>query len=454
MADRPQARGRQTAFTTVSSRSLFIAGLVLIAVGATSHEWKTHNTGSAGILEGCGCRNVNNNCNYGGGTGGNPLFKGTMCDNYNTIRSFAIISAVSLYLALTLLTYRESWFFRQGLTGTAKVIDPATELLKGGQRPRDKHESWVSFVGQVLLFVSWAAGLIATAMFGSLIRDTGTASDIEYGFWIFFAGWAFVFLFWLMYMTPWFNRYFTGREDVGVSHVLSSMAIHWLLIFALVLLAVGAASSHWAKPKVHTEHVLVPDFELVVQDIHNNTGTNRSLTTIDECAETIITPNSGVGPCDRDLTPENCPNKKMHFGLWDICLCKDIKPNCKFAGARLFKGGNCDTFETSQYFVWFTLGFAALAFMPYTFGFFRTWWLPIVGPLGMTVICGIIAAATFGSVWDQEKAHKGDVNGDGFIMFVVGVGLTLVGGAIAGWTEVEKEGTWLSGFWSWFKKRG
>jgi hypothetical protein len=467
MAD--PVKDSQSALSTVSSRFLMVGGLVIIAACATSHDWKVYGGGSAGILEGCGCREVNNNCNYGGGGGGNPLFKGTMCNNYNTVRAFAIMAAGFLFIATSLLTYRESWFFRASLRGAASAVGVAkgatdsfareTEaFLPGSKSPgmslKDRqHEQWVSRAGQVFLFGSWVSGLIATAMFGSLIKDTGTASDIQYGFWIFLAGWVMVFIFAGVYLIPYFGRYFKGVENIGGRHIAVSMFIHWWLIFALALLAVGVASSHWASPKVHGEHVLVPDFELVVQDMHNNTGTNRSLTNIDDDAATLITPNVGVGDCDKDLAPENCPNKKMVFGLWDICLCKEIKPKCKWAGTRLFTGGNCDTFEASQYFVWFTLGFAALSFMPYTFGFLRTWWLPIVGPLSMTVICGIVAASTFGAAWDQEKGHKGDIDGWAYIGFVVGVGGFFLGGIIAGWTEVAKEGTWISGVWDFFKKR-
>jgi len=417
-----------------ASRFLFLAGLTLIAVANTNPEWKTFGDGEAGLLEACGCRDINMNCRYQGRH--NPddpkesvFMNSGKCDQYITARAFAVITSIVAFFAAYILNLEEAPRVLPtrpgdmplpGSEAAATAIEAATAAARVGTRPATPagyRARWASLaptkrwaLGAMTL--AMISGLITSAIFGDLIRTTGAhAEDLQWGYWIFTSGWLLTALFALGWGIS--DRWIWPGQETGWLHGITGLTIHFWSLTFLVLLVAGTASPHWAKPKIHEDYVTIPNFEKTINDTYANVGIlNRTGTTFEALGANVVTPPTGDDPAFR----------KVNFGLWDICLCQDINAECKWSKTKLFGSTRCDAFYTAHIFAWFALGFGVLSYLPHGLTTYLANWKIGAVALTLSLLTSFITLVIMGVIWNEKNDAAGKIDGWAYISFGVGTG--------------------------------
>jgi len=448
-------------FWSVSfSRFLILTGFVLMAIAVTNPEWKTFGHGKAGVLEGCGCRNIGDNCRFSGlheafdstasgdeGDVRQALFTGTKCDTFQATRWLSVISVLFVYIGVYTLIYRESFYFRapkisptgrprnpieagyQAATdGVTFAADTGRNVVAGvtGQEIPPTTLGWW---GTGFILVGGALGVIVAIIFSVTVSNTGShTSDLGWGFIVYTSGASIAIGFWGIYGWMFSRKYtVTQLPFLNWVHDATGWTIHAVMLLALILMACGVASSHWATPKIHEDFVVVPEFERTVNDTYANVGIlNRTGTTFETNALTIITTPVGA----------EAPNRQMEFGHWDICLCQEMKLKCQWSQVKLFSGDiKCGASFATRFFAWLSLVFAFIAFLPFSavgsrFGAWLTH-----SPLWMAFITSFLTLLVFGLIWDEKNAASGHVNGWAYKAYASGAGALWVGLVMAAMTE-------------------
>lgn len=392
-------------------------GVVFVLVGAVSTEWSEEGAGIAGLYNVCGCRDINESCRAGTGVKDvkdKVIPRATDCDSY-TISRGLIYAAVIISFA---------WY----VLAVSPFVGPYPKKGNGVEHRAGAYE-WIFFVLNTLTF---GLAVVGWSLWISLTEDNEKDHillDNNPGFILFLTGSAMVFIPWVVWLIAFFNA--DAAENLATWDMVR-IGRFWFTA-AMLILFTSVVQPDWALIKVH-EAKFVPNATGITNlgiDMNAVVAQDPLDNTLPAALAPLLSPPVGTEPASKALT----------LNLMGYCLCTNIKPSCNWRNATISDDKNglypkeCETYETAQAFGWITVAFAIMTLLVACFmsvgGESNYPWLYFFGLLSViTGFAGVICVSTYSTAVDSLKPSP-DVDGVGYILFIVGFVLVFVTGFIA-----------------------
>lgn len=355
---------------------------MLLFTAAVHPQWKVQGDGWASPRQNCGCREVTSACEYKGGDFG-EFWDNAYCRVYNSARWMYVINAV-------LIAWVTSTTFAIGI-------------------PNTKSAWFMSNLALLGLFT--VCGLVQILLMIKLPESSngGGLTDLLYGFQVGVSGWVFGAIVFIMMTIMTTDK---ETERMLKAPLVVNMAKTALLI-SVIMFTSGFAHFKWKTILVREDRILISDFTTMMEDMHANIGVPIEDTTIlSNNAPLILNPNCCKG---------TEANTDFELGLWNFCLCKNIKAGCKWSNATILSGSDCKVLETSQVFLWITPWASVIALLWTAYDpEDEVFTVYILTPL--VFVAGMVTTISYSALYDNEGMH-----GAGFIMYISGFVSVVIG---------------------------
>lgn len=283
-----------------------------MTMAVISPAWKVRMYGNLGMVEVCGVVDIYSDCNINLSNKIIPLFSDGIC---------LVFMSVQIALPIIILL---SAFATSIYAEFVSVITAGTPLHKEIVFPPNS-SMWL--IAIICLFQKMVEVALYRVM---LVEQSGIRTGMLYEIWGDYFNDLVLILLALRYVRR-FNSFFASYL------FLVDWCIFILMFVATLLLAASAAHPSWTSVLIGGEvttndnHLVIPGFMTVVQDMLYTVGLNISDTDVGNDLKSILyEPDSFV------------VNRQIAVGLWDLSYCKStyVDETSHWTSNQLFSGEN------------------------------------------------------------------------------------------------------------------